>query len=289
MKFLKSLYNIKHWLYAFVEKAYEAFGSAPCGGNVYLYKKNNAFVCCALLYTKPKNEWIEVAASHSFAPIQIPQKVQKLFSDKCDYADITNMLITTIKQFNLTGDGNMKFNLFKLAQVAQTALDVADNVNSTYIISHNDDDELSTYAQEPEMTGSERTMSMVRAAVNQDWFDLAKLGFDALVNLVSKEPLSYQNYLAAISQYIDVKIQQFSNEESLRFVGGECLISVDRQGNSVKSKAQMYFKNENDKWIVKEMTGNTSFNCFTAETLDGEITEIMLEGGRKFPITPPQQ
>lgn len=289
MKKIKSLYSLKQWLYAFVEKSHQAFGSLPCGGSVYLYNINNRYICCAILYTKPETEWVEVVARHSFSHLQIPRKLHKLFTNECDHIDITDMLSTIIKQFNSNGDGNMKFNLFKLAQVAQTALDVADNVNSTYIITHNDDDDLSTYAQEPEMTGSERTMSMVRAAVNQDWFDLAKLGFDALVNLVSKDPLSYQNYLTAISQYIDVKIQQFSNDENLRFVGGECEILVDKQEKSVKSKAQMYFKNTNNKWIVKEMTGNTSFNCFTADTLDGELTEIMLEGGRKFPITPPQQ
>lgn len=128
----------------------------------------------------------------------------------------------------------MKFNLFKLAQVAQTAMDVTANVNATYNISHSDDDDLSTYAHDTNLTASERSMSMVRAAVNQDWFDLAKLGFDALVDLVSTEPLSYESYLAAISQYIDVMIQQFSFNENLRFVGGECVLKVDRQEKALK-------------------------------------------------------
>lgn len=181
-----------------------------------------------------------------------------------------------------------KFNLFKMAQAAQTVVDVVDNVNETYNVAVREDDDLSVYAQDASMPGSQRAMLMVRAAVNQDWFDLAKLGFDALVNLVSKEPLSFENYLDAISQYLDVKIMQFSEEENLRFVGGECSLTVARQEKTILTKAQMYFKNENGKWVLKEMNGNTSFNCFTAETLDGEITEIMLSGGRKFPITKPE-
>ena len=285
----KSMYsiNIDYWLYVFITKAHQAYGSKPCGGNAYLYRKPSGYVCCALLYTKPENEWIEVGASHLFSPWQVPKSIRKYLESGHEYLDVSSLLCGAITKFNSSGDGNMKFNLFKLAQVAQTALDVADNVNATYNIPHTDDDDLSTYAQDSSMTGTERTMSMVRAAVNQDWFDLAKLGFDALVNLVSKDPLSYENYLAAISQYIDVKIQQFSQDENLRYVGGECTIEVNREESAVKTKAQMYFKNINGKWIVKEMVGNTSFNCFTAETLDGEITEIMMEGGRKFPISAP--
>lgn len=183
----------------------------------------------------------------------------------------------------------MKFNLFKLAQAAQTAMNVADHVSSSYRVPHTDNDSLSSYAVDTSMSGGERSMSMVRAALNQDWFDLAKLGFDALVNMISEDPLSFDNYLLAISQYVDVKIQQFSFEEDLRFIGGECHIVVDRSEKVVRSKAQMYFKNTSGKWVVKEMIGNTSFNCFTAETLDGEITDIMLDGGIKFPITPPQR
>lgn len=182
----------------------------------------------------------------------------------------------------------MKFNLFKIAQVAQTAFNVADNVNSTYNIHHEEDDDLSTYAQDTSMSGSERGFSMVRAAVNQDWFDLVKLGFDGLVNLVSKDPFTYENFLDAISQYLDVKIQQITIEEGLKFIGGECTIKVERSERAVKTNAQMYFKDRNNKWVLKEMHGNTTLNCFTTRTLENEITDVMNSGGVKFPITKPE-
>lgn len=280
--------NIDCWLYVFATKVQQVYGSNPCGGNAYLYKKSSGYMCCALIYTKPENEWVEVAASRCFTKRQVPRNIRKHLECGYDVLDVSYLLRRNISKYNSNGDDNMKFNLFKLAQVAQTAIDVADNVNATYNVPHADDDDLSTYAQDTSMTGTERTLSMVRAAVNQDWFDLAKLGFDALVNLVSQEPLSYENYLAAISQYIDVKIQQFSQDEELRFVGGECSIVVERHEQAVKTTAQMYFKNTNGKWVVKEMNGNTSFNCFAAETLDGELTDIMNSGGVKFPITKPE-
>lgn len=177
-----------------------------------------------------------------------------------------------------------KFNLF---QLAQTAMNVMDNVNANYNMPFSEGTPLSDSVHNYEMPGDKRAMSMFRAAINQDWFDLAKLGFDALINLISKEPLSYEDYLSAISQYIDVKIQQFSDEENLRFIGGECSLTVAHAEKKVKTKAQMYFKNADGKWVVKEMNGDTSFNCFTAETLDVEITEIMYGGEKKFPITKP--
>lgn len=288
MEDVKYAFNIDCWLYVFVSKAQQIYGSKPCGGNAYLYKKTTGYMCCALLYTKPNAEWVEIGARHLFTSRQIPKSIRKHLESGHEYLDVSSLLCRAITVFNSNGDDKMKFNLFKLAQVAQTAMNVADNVNATYNIPHTDDDDLSTYAQDTSMTGTERTMSMVRAAVNQDWFDLAKLGFDALVNLVSQEPLSYENYLAAISQYIDVKIQQFSQDEELRFVGGECSLVVERHEQAVKTTAQMYFKNTNGKWVVKEMNGNTSFNCFTAETLDGELTDIMNSGGVKFPITKPE-
>ncbi len=253
-----------------------------------MYKTSTGFLCCAVLYARQDNEWIEIAAAHCFSLTQLPREIRNSFSGDKNTADATNVLKQLLSEYNKNGDDTMKFNLFKLAQVAQTAINVADNVNATYNIPHADDDDLSTYAQDTSMSGTERGISMVRAAVNQDWFDLAKLGFDALVNLVSKDPLSYDNFLSAISQYIDVKIQQFSQEENLRFVGGECALSVVREEKVVKSKAQMYFKNASGKWIVKELIGNTTFNCFTAETLDGELTDIMNSGGVKFPITKPE-
>ena len=281
-------YSLNDWLYAFVVKAQQVYRSRLWGGNAYLYKRPSGYMCCALLYSKPKKDWTEVAARHHFNIEQLPPTVLNNCTDEQNCIDISNLLYKAIQNFNANGDEEMKFNLFKLAQVAQTAFNVADNVNATYNVPHDEDEALSAYAQDTSMTGSERGMSMVRAAVNQDWFDLAKLGFDALVNLVSKEPLSFEDYLAAISQYIDVKIQQFSYEEQLRFVGGECSLTVVKEEQVVKTKAQMYFKNTAGKWIVKEMNGNTTFNCFTADTLDAEITEIMIEGGKKFPITAPE-
>ena len=282
-------YTLSDWLYAFVAKAQQVYHSRLWGGNAYLYKRNSGYMCCALLYSKPKKDWVEVAARHHFSNEQIPLAILNVYAKEQNCIDISDLLYSVIQNFNANGGNEMKFNLFKLAQVAQTAMNVADNVNATYNVHHDEDDALSSYAQDTSMTGSERGMSMVRAALNQDWFDLAKLGFDALVNLVSKDPLSFDDYLAAISQYIDVKIQQFSHEEQLRFVGGECALTVVKEEQVVKTKAQMYFKNTAGKWIVKEMHGNTTFNCFTAATLDAEITDIMLEGGKKFPITAPER
>ena len=175
-----------------------------------------------------------------------------------------------------------------MAQIAQTAMNVADDVNATYNPQY-DEENLASYAQDPSVTDKERAMAMARAALNQDWFDLAKLGFDALVNLVSEDPLPYEDYLEAISQYVDVKIQQFSKEEGLKFVGGECSLSVSMDEKKVLIKAQLYFKNSSNKWVMKEITGGTAFNCFTADTLGGEIINILNEGGRKFPITAPER
>lgn len=285
---MENNYTLNDWLYAFVVKAQQVYHSRIWGGNAYLYKRQSGYMCCALLYSKPKRDWTEVAARHNFDEEQIPNAVLNCYTDEQKCIDISNLLYTVIQNFNANGGNEMKFNLFKLAKAAQTAFNVADNVNATYNIHHDEDEDLSCYAQDTSMTAGERGMSMVRAAVNQDWFDLAKLGFDALVNLVSKDPLSFDDYLAAISQYIDVKIQQFSHEEQLRFVGGECLLTVVKEEQAVKTKAQMYFKNTAGKWIVKEMNGNTTFNCFTTDTLKAEITDIMIEGGKKFPITAPE-
>lgn len=280
--------SLELWIYLLISKAHKMYGVQFWGGNAYVYKTSNGFLCCAVLYARQDSEWIEIAAAHGFTLIQLPREIRESFCEDKNIVDATNVLKQLLSEYNKNGDDTMKFNLFKLAQVAQTAINVADNVNATYNIPHTDNDDLSAYAQNTSMSGTGRGMSMVRAAVNQDWFDLAKLGFDALVNLVSEDPLSYDNFLSAISQYIDVKIQQFSQEENLRFVGGECALSVVREEKVVKSKAQMYFKNASGKWIVKELIGNTTFNCFTAETLDGELTDIMNSGGVKFPITKPE-
>lgn len=282
-------YTLYHWLYLFVSKAHQQHQSPSFGGNAFLYKRPSGYMCCALLYSKPGVDWAEIAARHLFEAPQIPEEfLLRFLQMESNCLDISEALLRMHKLFySQKEDTEMKFNLFKLAQAAQTAMNVVDNVNATYNPDHSDDDCLSSYVHDTSMSGQDRAMSMARAAINQDWFDLAKLGFDALLNLVSEDPLPYEDYLSAISQYVDVKIQQFSMEENLKFVGGECQLSVDLSEKKVNIKTQLYFKNSNNKWVMKEITGNTAFNCFTADTLDNEITEIMNEGGRKFPITPP--
>lgn len=180
----------------------------------------------------------------------------------------------------------MKLNLFGMAQAL---LDVADNVNNTYEIQQDPENGLSRFAsQESSMNGNQKALSLTRAILNGDYFDALKLSFDEIINLVSQDPLSYENYLEAISQYCDAKIIQFSQDEQLRFAGGECCLTVDEANKRVHTQVDLYFKNTSNGWIKKIIEGNTSLNNFTAETLDGEITDILEAGFRKFPITPPE-
>ncbi len=177
-----------------------------------------------------------------------------------------------------------------LLKTLGTVLDVADNVNNTYAISKNTEDGLSKYASKvDEISGSERTVSLARAALNGDWFDVVKLSFDQIVSIVSKDPLSFEDYIDAVSQYADGKAIVFSKEENLRFVGGDCTITVVEELRNVRNDVNLYFKNPSDAWIKKSFGGNTGFVSFTKEALEGAITDIMNEGGRKFPIVPPKE
>ncbi len=118
------------------------------------------------------------------------------------------------------------------------------------------------------------------------WRNLLKMGFEALLDYFSDDPLSFGEYLTVTSNYVDAKAEEISRKQGLRFVGGECLFTVNREYEWVDITVKMYFKNAANKWIMQETYGKTSFMCFTAETLDGEITDIMNAGGKKYPITP---
>ncbi len=176
----------------------------------------------------------------------------------------------------------------KALRAGQTVYNTADRFAAEYNTPGGEDAELSVYAADTSVTGKKRLGAAAIALLNQDWFDLAKVGLDALIAKISVDPLPFDVYLTAISQYIDAKIIQFSQEEQLRFVGGECFLDVVREEKLVKTTAKLYFKNTENKWILKEMNGSTTFNNFTAETLDNEITDIMNAGGKKFPITAPE-
>lgn len=170
-----------------------------------------------------------------------------------------------------------------IKKAVQTALSVAANGESI--------GEVIRYKRDPDnkTDGFSRLGQMARAALNQDWFDLAKLGFEALVDLISGDPLSYQEFLSAVSQYADAKILFFSDEECLRFVGGECLINVVEAERVVTTNVQLYFKNGKGSWIKKELNGKTDFDSFSKEALEGELSDILEEGGRKYPITDPEK
>lgn len=188
--------------------------------------------------------------------------------------------------------GGVKYGK-KALMAGQTVVNAADTFNAAYSPTYGEDEALSNYAADDttvtgKITGTERLGKAAIALLNQDWFDLAKVGFDALIAKLSVDPLPFDVYLAVISQYIDAKIMQFSQDEQLRFVGGECFLDVVTEEKVVKTNAKLYFKNTANKWILKELNGSTTFNNFTAEMFDGEITDIMNDGGRKFPITAPE-
>lgn len=183
----------------------------------------------------------------------------------------------------------MKFNFFKIAKAAQTTLGFVEDVNSTYVVDDaTGEAPLSVYAAKDRSEGT-TGLDVAQAVLNQDWFDLAKLGFDKLIDLVSKDPLTYEEYLESISQFTDVKIIEFSQTENLNFIAGECTINVIREEKFVSHKVQLYFKNSSNKWILKELSGKTDFKCFVEDALDGGITDVENAGGLKFPILKPEE
>ena len=257
-----------------VARAYYDIHIAGC--NAYLYVRPDGAICFALFYGREKGIWRELASRRSFALQDLPGDVQVL---GIGAHNISKQLAGIL--FNPQEESeNMKGGLKK---ALNASLEIAARGNSILDAGQEE--------KEPDkfVNTNEMISQMARAALNQDWFDFAQLGFEAVISLISNSPLSYADFVAAISQYIDAKIRKISEEEHLRFVGGECQLKVDEKMKKLETKAQLYFKNKKEAWIKKELSGQTDFEAFSAETLDNDIANILLEGGRKFPITPPEQ
>lgn len=253
------------------------YGLRIAGCNVYLYIRPEGALCCALLYGYEKGVWREIVSRRAFSLETIPSNLAMLGVGAHNITDALKDIIIYDKQQE--GE-EMKDGLKK---VINTTLGVAASGDMIT--------EALQYQKDPDnpIDPTTRVSEMARAALNQDWFDLAKLGFEAVIDLISDAPLTYADFVAAISQYVDAKITEISTEEGLRFVGGECHLSVIEPEKKVETKVELYFKNEKGSWIKKELSGQTDFEVFSAETLDGEIANILMEGGRKFPVTPPEK
>lgn len=247
------------------------------GCSAYLYVRSNKTVCCAMIYGRAENVWRELAMRQVFFNEAIPSEILISARDNRQN-DISEQFRKVLLNYK-KGPEDMKDGTKK---AFQTALNLAANDESvTDVFKYKRD------SNNNKKDGMTRVGQMVRAALNQDWFDLAKLGFEAVIDLISDDPLTYHEFLSAISQYVDAKIMQISSKENLRFVGGECHLKVVEEEQNIATTVQLYFKNEKNAWIKKELKGRTDLEVFSKETLDSEISNILMEGGRKFPITDP--
>lgn len=246
------------------------------GCNAYLYVRSKKTLCVALMYGRIDNIWKEIAVRKIFVKTDIPNEIMDVVITQKDNnitAEFRKVLLSYKRGYEEMGKGTNK--------AFQTALNIAANSESIM--------DVLKYKKDPnnKMDGFTRAGAMARAALNQDWFDFAKLSFEAVVDMISDDPLTYEEFLTAISQYTDAKIMQFSSEEQLRFVGGECFLNVVEEEQYVATKIQLYFKDEKNAWIKKEFSGRTDFDEFYDEALNGEISSILQAGGIKFPITNP--
>lgn len=268
--------QLHQWFENIIDAVTDELQMKILGCSAYLYVRAQESICCALVYGRVENVWKEIAIRQVFSNKDIPSEILISARDK-HQNDISEEFRKVLLNYK-KGTEDMKDGTKK---ALQTALNLAENGESIM--------DVFKYKKDPnnQKDGITRVGEMARAALNQDWFDLAKLGFEAIIDLISEDPLTYQEFLSAISQYVDAKIMQISSEENLRFVGGECHLKVFENEQNVATTVQLYFKNDKNAWIKKELKGNTDFEVFSAETLDSEIANILMEGGRKFPITDP--
>lgn len=271
--------QLHHWFESVLDAVDEQFEMRINGCNAYLYVRSKKSLCCALVYGRVGTVWKELAIRQIFSNSDIPYEILTEVRDG-HTNNITEEFRKVLLNYKKGTDEDMKDGTKK---ALQTALNVAANGGSIM--------DVLKYKKDPnnKMDGMTRAGEMARAALNQDWFDLARLGWEAFVDLITDDPLTYQEFLSAISQYIDAKIMQIATEENLRFVGGECHLKVIEEEQSLATNVQLYFKNEKNAWIKKELNGKTDYEVFDEETIDGEIANILMEGGRKFPITDPSK
>lgn len=145
---------------------------------------------------------------------------------------------------------------------------------------------VTVYGPVEERTNLKKTAGTFKA---RKWRDLLRMGFEALLDFFANDPLTFDQFLAVTGDYIDSQAEEISQKEKLRYVGGECLFTVNREYERVEMAVKLYFKNAEKKWVLTELHGKTAFLCFTAEALDNEITAIMRAGSKKMPIVPPKK
>lgn len=270
--------QLHQWFENIIDAVTDELQMKILGCSAYLYVRSQKSICCALVYGRVESVWKELAIRQVFSNEGISSDILISARDK-HQNDISEEFQKVLLNYK-KGTEDMKDGTKK---ALQTALNLAANGESIT--------DVFKYKKDPnnKKDGMTRVGEMARAALNQDWFDLARLGWEAFVDLITDDPLTYQEFLSAISQYIDAKIMQIATEENLRFVGGECHLKVIEEEHSISTNVQLYFKNEKNAWIKKELNGKTDCEVFDEETIDGEIADILMEGGRKFPITAPSK
>ena len=272
-------YSVLHiWFDCILEITKQHFHMKVSGCSAYMYLRDQAAVCCALIYGRRMGKWQEFATRRVFSINEIPEKIIQNVNAKQDNDISKEFLAVLLEQQK--GNKEMKNGASKLFQTALGIAAKGDSIADTL-----------RYRKDSrnQVDSASRVAELAKAVLNQNWFDVANIGFKAIIDMISEDPLSYSEFLSVISQYVDAKIIHIEQEENLCFVGGECRFEVDEGLQVVHTNIQLYFKNQNKAWIKKELNGKTGFDVFCDEALTGDIYQILREGGRKFPITAPKK
>lgn len=93
---------------------------------------------------------------------------------------------------------------------------------------------------------------------------------------------SLDTYLDVVGEYCDKQIITAEKDEQLRYMGGQCVVNLNKERSSIVMIVTLYFEDKDKKNVVKEASRELSLSRFTSETPE----QIGL--GLKFDIDKPE-
>jgi hypothetical protein len=88
-----------------------------------------------------------------------------------------------------------------------------------------------------------------------------------------------EEYLEVMSEFTDSLIREGENN-GLTYIGGRVSFTASKQDSSINACVKMYFKDDDNKWLVKKAERRLEKNKFTSET----VTRLESEGELEFEI-----
>lgn len=102
-----------------------------------------------------------------------------------------------------------------------------------------------------------------------------------------RQSCKFEEFLKKTGEYFDERIRQTEEQKNLQYIGGK--ISFKLSGDKVDMHAKLFYRNEDEKWIVQESSNTVEKSRFNDWDKDKDLLRLLRGETVELDINPPSE